>query len=326
MQRASDVAKATAAYPAVLATFEDELQELRASRVATEARLRQMLSAMTSFRDGDFSVRLPADWAGTEGRIAEAFNQALAHDERISREVGRLSASVGKEGRLKQRMSLPGAIGGWAEQGRFAQHADRRPGAADHRDRAHDRRRRQGRPRPVDGAGGRRPPAQGRVPALGQAGQHDDRAALGLHLGGDARGARGRHRGQARRPGAGEGRVGRVEGAHRVGQPDGRQPDGAGAQHRRRDDRGGQRRPVEEDHGRRARRDPAAEGSHQHDGRPAALVRLGGDARGARGRHRRPARRPGGGAGRRRHLEGPDRLGQRDGDQPDGAGAQHRRR
>jgi hypothetical protein len=29
MQRASDVAKATAAYPAVLATFEDELQELR---------------------------------------------------------------------------------------------------------------------------------------------------------------------------------------------------------------------------------------------------------------------------------------------------------
>ena len=25
---------------------------------------------------GDFSVRLPADWEGTEGRIAEAFNQA----------------------------------------------------------------------------------------------------------------------------------------------------------------------------------------------------------------------------------------------------------
>ena len=86
MQRASDVAKATA-YPAVLATFEDELQELRASRTAAEARLRQMLSAMTSFRDGDFSVRLPADWAGTDGRIAEAFNQAIAHDERISREV-----------------------------------------------------------------------------------------------------------------------------------------------------------------------------------------------------------------------------------------------
>ena len=224
-------------------------------------------------------------------------------------------------------MSLPGAVGGWADAGRFAQHADRRPGAADDRGRAHHRRGRQGRPRPVDGrceVDGR--PLEGRVPALGQAGQHDDRAALGLHLRGDARGARGRHRGQARRPGAGEGRLRRLEGPDRLGQPDGRQPDRAGAQHRRRDDRRGQRRPVQEDHRRRARRDPAAEGSHQHDGRSAALVRLGSDARGARGRHRRPARRPGGGAGRRRHLEGPDRLGQRDGDQPHRAGAQHRRR
>ena len=77
MQRASDVAKATAAYPAVLATFEDELQELRAYRTAAEARLRHVLSAMTSFRDGDFSVRLPVDWAGTEGRIAKAFLRAV---------------------------------------------------------------------------------------------------------------------------------------------------------------------------------------------------------------------------------------------------------
>jgi len=111
MQRASTLA--TVAYqPSV--SSEDEVHELRASREAAEARLRQMLTAMTACRDGDFSVRLPADWEGTEARIAEAFNHALAHDDRISREVGRLSTSVGKEGRLKQRMSLPGAMGGWA--------------------------------------------------------------------------------------------------------------------------------------------------------------------------------------------------------------------
>ena len=44
------------------------------------------------------------------------------------------------------------------------------------------------------------------------------------------------------------------------------------------------------------RRDPAAEGDHQHDGRPAERVRRRGDARRARGRHRRQARRPGAGA------------------------------
>ena len=56
----------------------------------------------------------------------------------------------------------------------------------------------------------------------------------------------------------------------------------------------------QEDHRRRARRDPGAEEHHQHDGRSAQLVRLGGHARGARGRHRRPARRAGAGQGRRR--------------------------
>ena len=35
-----------------------------------------------------------------------------------------------------------------------------------------------------------------------------------------------------------------------------------------------QRRPVAQDHGGRARRDPAAEGNHQHDGGPAQLVRV----------------------------------------------------
>ena len=76
------------------------------------------------------------------------------------------------------------------------------------------------------------------------------------------------------------------------------------------------RRPVEEDHGRRARRNSAAQGNHQHDGGPAALVRRRSDARGARSRHRRQARRSGRRAGRGRHLEGPDRQRQLDGGQP----------
>ena len=83
---------------------------------SAETRSRQILSAILAFRDGDFSVRLPADWVGTDGRIAEAFNQAIAHEDRIAQEVTRLSRTVGKEGRLKQRMSVPGAIGGWASK------------------------------------------------------------------------------------------------------------------------------------------------------------------------------------------------------------------
>jgi len=81
-----------------------------------EARSRQILKAFVAFRDGDFSARLPADWPGTDGRIAETFNQTIVREESITREVRRLSVTVGKEGRLKQRMSLPGAVGDWAVQ------------------------------------------------------------------------------------------------------------------------------------------------------------------------------------------------------------------
>ena len=88
------------------------------------------------------------------------------------------------------------------------------------------------------------------------------------------------------------------------------QPDSPGAQHRRGHDGRRQRRPLQEDHRRRARRDPRAEEHHQHDGRPAQRLRVGSHARGARGRHGREAGRPGAGARRRRHLEGPDRQRQ----------------
>jgi HAMP domain-containing protein/signal transduction histidine kinase/CheY-like chemotaxis protein len=81
---------------------------------SAEARSRQILATMLSFRDGNFSVRLPSDWDGIDGQIAAAFNQVISHPERLWHEVERLSRTVGREGRLTQRMSVPGAIGGWA--------------------------------------------------------------------------------------------------------------------------------------------------------------------------------------------------------------------
>src|ERR1700678_1388581 len=89
-------------------------RELRPAADNFEARSQMLLAAMLAFRDGDFSCRLPSDWVDTDGRIAEAFNQSIAHEDRISREVERLSVTVGRDGRLKHRMSLPGAIGQWA--------------------------------------------------------------------------------------------------------------------------------------------------------------------------------------------------------------------
>ena len=63
--------------------------------------------------------------------------------------------------------------------------------------------------------------------------QHHGRPAQLLRLRGDARRARGRHRRQARRPGAGARRRRHLEGPDRQRQHDGRQPHRPGARHRR---------------------------------------------------------------------------------------------
>ncbi len=81
-----------------------------------DAQTRQIIAAMEAFRDGNFSVRLPTQWTNDNGRLAAAFNQAIAQQQRMSEEVARLTESVGKQGRLRQRISLPGGVGGWAAE------------------------------------------------------------------------------------------------------------------------------------------------------------------------------------------------------------------
>ncbi len=78
------------------------------------ARSDQLLAAMVAFRDGDFTARLPLDWAGLDRRMAEAFNQAISHQERIANELTRLSGPAGPPGQPTPPLAVPGALGGWA--------------------------------------------------------------------------------------------------------------------------------------------------------------------------------------------------------------------
>src|SRR5436190_19757088 len=77
---------------------------------------KHLLSAMLAFREGEFAVRLPSDLTGVNGKIADAFNDIAAVSERRARETRRVSTAVGKEGKLKQRMQVAGAVGGWADE------------------------------------------------------------------------------------------------------------------------------------------------------------------------------------------------------------------
>jgi HAMP domain-containing protein/signal transduction histidine kinase/DNA-binding response OmpR family regulator len=75
-----------------------------------------LLSALLRFKDGDFSARLAPDFTGIEGKIADVFNEILSVSARRATEISRVCRVVGQEGKLKQRMNVPGAVGGWADE------------------------------------------------------------------------------------------------------------------------------------------------------------------------------------------------------------------
>jgi methyl-accepting chemotaxis protein len=72
-----------------------------------------LLAALVSLKRGDFTVRLPGDWNGMAGKIADAFNSVIDRNERMHHEVARLSRMVGKEGRIGERASLSDFTGTW---------------------------------------------------------------------------------------------------------------------------------------------------------------------------------------------------------------------
>ena len=53
-------------------------------------RLGELLRALQSVRDGDFSVRLPSDRLGLEGKIADTFNEIVAANARMAEELARV--------------------------------------------------------------------------------------------------------------------------------------------------------------------------------------------------------------------------------------------
>src|SRR5262245_13214353 len=75
-----------------------------------------LLQAMLALRDGDLSQRLPVGWSGVFGKIAEAFNEVAALNDRRVRENQRVWQAVGKEGKLRQRMNVPGVTGAWSDE------------------------------------------------------------------------------------------------------------------------------------------------------------------------------------------------------------------
>jgi HAMP domain-containing protein/signal transduction histidine kinase/DNA-binding response OmpR family regulator len=72
-----------------------------------------LLNALNAFKKGDFSVRLPVEWTGVAGKVADTLNEVIDLNEKMARELERLSRVVGKGGKINQRASLGHVTGSW---------------------------------------------------------------------------------------------------------------------------------------------------------------------------------------------------------------------
>src|ERR1043165_4315409 len=87
----------------------------RAACNETDFDTRQLLSVLMAVKGGDFSARLPSDWIGVPGKIADTLNAVIETNQRMARELERIGRVVGKEGRITQRASIGEVRNSWAD-------------------------------------------------------------------------------------------------------------------------------------------------------------------------------------------------------------------
>jgi HAMP domain-containing protein/signal transduction histidine kinase/CheY-like chemotaxis protein len=75
---------------------------------------RELLRVLTEVRNGNFAARMPFDQVGVSGKICDTLNEIIALNEKMMHEFMRAGQTIGKQGKLNQRIEAPHAKGGWS--------------------------------------------------------------------------------------------------------------------------------------------------------------------------------------------------------------------
>ncbi len=73
-----------------------------------------LLGVLAQVKGGDFSARMPLEWTGVAGKVADSLNEVIISNQALEAELARVSRVVGKEGELSQRAVLGGWTLGWS--------------------------------------------------------------------------------------------------------------------------------------------------------------------------------------------------------------------
>jgi len=74
---------------------------------------KMLLEVLTKVKNGDFSVRMPIDEEGRFRIICDTVNEIIDLNERMTLEFTKAANTIGKQGKLTQRLELPNGRGSW---------------------------------------------------------------------------------------------------------------------------------------------------------------------------------------------------------------------
>jgi HAMP domain-containing protein/signal transduction histidine kinase/CheY-like chemotaxis protein len=75
---------------------------------------RELLRVLTEVRNGNFTARMPFDQVGVSGKICDTLNDIISLNEKMVQEFMRAGNTIGKQGKLTQRISIPDSKGSWS--------------------------------------------------------------------------------------------------------------------------------------------------------------------------------------------------------------------
>ena len=253
----------------VAGTWKDLTDNVNLMADNLTGQVRNIAEVTTAVARGDLSKKITVDVKGEILELKNTINTMVDQLNGFASEVTRVAREVGTEGKLGGQAQVPGVAGTWKDltdnvnlmaanlTGQVRNIAEVTTAVA---------RGDLSKKITVD--------VRGEILELKDTINTMVDQLNSLRVGSDPRGPRSGLGRQARRSGAGGRRRRHLGRLDRQREPDGRQPDRPGPQHRRSDDRRGEGRSFEEDHRRREGRNPRAQEHHQHHGGPAQRLRV----------------------------------------------------
>jgi HAMP domain-containing protein/signal transduction histidine kinase/CheY-like chemotaxis protein len=74
---------------------------------------KELLQVLMEVKNGNFSVRMPVDYYGLNGKICDTLNDIIELNDRMVQEFTKAANTIGKQGKLMQRLEVPNARGSW---------------------------------------------------------------------------------------------------------------------------------------------------------------------------------------------------------------------